>query len=133
MMSKEKRLKKELRKLHKVEYSRDSNNVVMFPDGDSYKVGHHHDGCYSLQYVESMVKAGPRPERAQFVYDDDVCRFSAFDGHFGIECGRKLSSKQEQFAKDLVGLYGFTGDHLIIDLHGDPDEQWLRRRLERNI
>ena len=131
MMSKEKELKKRLRLLQKARNSMDGNNIIMFADGDSYNVGHHHSGFGHMRQAKNVIEAGPRPGRAQMVYDDDVCRFSSFNGHFGIECGRKLSAKQEECAKELVIEYGFTGDRLTIDLHGDPDEEWLRRRLER--
>ena len=129
MMSKEKELKKRLRLLQKARNSADGSNIVMFADGDSYNIGHHHNGIYSVRFAKNIIGAGPRPERVETMYNDDVCRFSAFNGHLGIECGRKLSSRQEEYAKELVMEYGFTGDRLTIDLHGDPDEEWLRRRL----
>ena len=107
----------------------DSGKGFVFPDGKFYGTGDYHDVKARHAIVGARVDDHHLGWRHVFLGICGVCRVGSMGGTYYLEADGKLTAKQEARIKDWIEMERIDADDMVVDLHDDPDEQWLKRRL----
>ena len=107
----------------------DSNKGFVFPDGKFYGTGNYHEVKAMQAIMGSRVNDQYLGWRYIFLGICGACRVGSMGDDYYVEADGKLTAKQESWIKDWIAMDGIGADDMVVDLHDDPDEQWLKRRL----